>query len=921
MQKFLSKLVSHYILSDTNLSAYTFVLPNIRAGIFLKTEFKNQLNKPAFLPEIISIEDFITQVSGLSKTENISLLFEFYKVYLRNNTPEKTESFDSFSKWAFLLLQDFNDIDKNLKNADEIFNYLIDEKRIEKIFLKGEASEITQNYFDFIEKIGTYYKQLKEALLENKTGYQGLQYKEASNNIHNFITSNRNKRFVLTGFNALNQSEEFIFQELLENGIAEIFWDTDSYYLKAQNLTGKFIYQYKNKWNYYKSHDFLWTDNNLSKPKKITITGASKNVNQIKYVGEILRSSEDRFQNYQNTAIILSDEKLLPVLLNSLPEEVKQVNITMGYALKNIAFSSLFEILFRMHVNKNRIGRNGYFHFSDMDSFLNLSFLKDIIDQEKLKKELKGFIKNNTVLIHRDDISNIIESVSRRKHNLKSFFNDWNKNTEEILKNIDTFIEGLKDSENLKTLETEYLFRFRSIFNELRILNAKYHYINDLNTLYQFYQQILASESMSFRGEPLQGLQVMGMLESRVLDFDNVIITSVNEGIIPEGKKQNSFIPFDIKVKFDLTTYKDKDAIFSYHFFRILQRARKVILTCNTQADEYGLGEQSRFITQLELARATGELPLLEIERNTVNPVVSGKQVELMEIRKNEQSLSKLWSLANDGFSPSTLTSYIRNPIDFYKRKVLNIKDLDSVEEDVAFNTFGTIIHSTLENLYRPYLKKILTEEDVKKMKSLIKEETKKEFLEHFSLLSISSGKNLLSYEVAAKYISKFLDKETEQIRTGKKIRVLELEKQIEIMYQSKLLEHPVKLKGIIDRIDEVDDEIRIIDYKTGKVEPKNLKLDNWDDLILNYDKSKSFQILMYAFLYTSENNVDPNQKPLKGGIVSLKNLKPGLMLFNGKRILKEDLEMFSAQLDLLLKEIFDIHIPFTEKEIKTFKF
>ncbi len=921
MQKFLGKLAEHFISPDIDLSGFTFILPNIRAGVFLKTEFKKRLNTVAFLPEIISIEELIIQISGLSKTDNISLLFEFYKIYLKNNIPEKTESFDAFSKWAFLLIQDFNDIDKNLKDADEIFNYLIDAKRIDKIFLKGNESEITQNYFEFIEKIGIYYKQLSEALLKNKTGYQGLQYKIAYKKINDYIKNNDHQKLVFAGFNALNLSEEKIIQELLDKGLAEIYWDTDSYYFKAQNLTGKFINRYKTQWKYYRDHNFLWTEHNLEKPKNLNVIGASKNVNQIKYVGEILKYSNDQYNNFQNTAIVLADEKLLPVLLNSLPEEVKQANITMGYALKNIAFSSLFELLFKMHLNRNRINRKDYFYFNDVANFLNLTFLKSLIDPVKLKQNLTRFIKNNSVLIHKDEIFNLIDSVTQKVNNLKNFFKDREGQIDEVLEDIDGLIAYLKDEKNLKELETEYLFRFRSIFNEISALNNKYHYISDLNTLYHFYQQILVNENMSFRGEPLQGLQIMGMLESRVLDFKNVIITSVNEGVIPEGKKQNSFIPFDIKVKFDLTTYKDKDAIFSYHFFRILQRADHISLTYNTQADEYGLGEQSRFITQLELSKENGELPYLKIKRNIVSPEVSGKQKELMVIDKNEQAILKLNNIAEKGISPSTLTSYIRNPVDFYKKKVLYIKDLDTIEEDVAFNTFGTIVHNALENLYRPYIGKDLTTKDIKEIRSKTKEEIKNRFLEHFTALSISKGKNFLSFEVAVKYIYKFLEKEAEQINKGKKIKILYLEKPILIQHQPKTFDHPVQLKGIIDRIDEIDDVLRIIDYKTGKVEPKNLKLHNWDQLIVNYDLSKSFQILMYAYLFTKNNHIAPDQTPVEGGIISLKNLRPGLMLFNGRKILKEDIEDFIVQLDILLEEIFNPEVPFTEKEIKEFKF
>ncbi len=921
MHKFLNQLTDHFLESGKNISGITFVLPNIRAGIFLKTSFKERIKGIHFIPEIISIEEFITRLSGLTKSDNLHLLFEFYKVYSHFNRKNDRETFENFAKWAFLLIQDFNDIDKNLKDASEIFNYLIDAKRIEKIFME-EESEITRNYFLFIERISDYYLLFNKNLLAKNTGYQGLQYKKAWENVDSFIKKvKQSNRYIFAGFNALNLAEEKIIQKLLESDIAEIFWDTDSFYLKPQNLTGKFIHQYQNSWKYYTNHDFLWVGSNLTKPKNIKITGAAKNVNQIKYIGEILKQSDDRLNNYHNTAIVLADEKLLPVLLNSLPEEVKQVNITMGYALKNIAFSSFFEFLFRMHINKNRNGLKDMFYFKDVSSLLNLSFLSKLIDQEKLKAEFVYFAKNNTVLIHKEDIIKIIDRISEANDFVKELFEEWNENVSDVLKSIDKLIMTLKDNDELKLLELEYLFRFKNIFNSLSHLNDNYHYISNINALYQFYEQILNQESLSFRGEPLQGLQIMGMLESRALDFDHVIITSVNEGILPEGKKQNSFIPFDIKVKFGLTTYKDKDAIFSYHFFRILQRAKQVVLTYNTEADEYGLGEQSRFITQLELAKQTGELKNLEIIRTIFNPEVPGKNLALYEIKKNDPVIKRLHEIGKKGFSPTVLTSYIRNPIDFYKQHILKIREPDTIEEQVAFNTFGTIIHKSLENLYTPFIKKILTEDDLKSIRAKIKEEVKKQFLEHFSTYSISKGKNYLSVQVAIKYILKFVDLEIDMIKKGKKIRILALEKPVKLEYKPKTLNFSINLKGYIDRIDEVDDTLRIIDYKTGKVEQKDLKIEDWENLITDYKFSKSFQILMYAYLYSKNTAFDPDQNKIESGIFSFKNLKSGFMCFNNSNIQHDELDNFIDQLDLLLKEIFDTEIPFTEKEIKTYKF
>ena len=922
MQSFLSQISQHFIKKEIDLNNHIFILPNKRSGIFLKTNFINQQSKTVLLPQIISIEEFISDISKISVIDNLSLIFEFYTVYLQFNSKNEIEPFEKFSKWAFLLLQDFNDIDKNLINADEVFSYLIDAKRIDKLFLSEKKnSEVTQNYFNFIEKIILYYHGLYKLLKSKKVGYQGLLYREAIDNLKNYNNEINNTKYIFVGFNALNKAEEFIINKFLNNNNAEIYWDCDKYYLKTDNLTGNYINSYKKNWKYYNKHNFNWVFDELNKTKNINIIGASKNINQIKYVGEILNKLEDKKNNYQNTAIVLADEKLLPILLNSLPKQVKNVNITMGYNLKNIALASLFDLLFKLHLNNKKIKQKNTFFFNDFVNFINLPFLHTIIDQPLFNEKINIFINNNTVLINYEEIVEILGQTTKNGLNINFLFNHWGKNIHDILNKLIIFIDILKNDSNLNYIDIEYLFRFNSIFQQLENLENEYEFIDNLKTLYQFYLQILQNENLSFRGEPLQGLQIMGMLESRVLDFDNVIITSVNEGILPAGKKQNSFIPFDIKLRYKLPTYNEKDAIYSYHFYRLIQRANNVFLLYNTQNDDFGLGEQSRFITQLEIAKETKALHNLNISRQIIDPDVSSNFVELQEIVKNDAIIAQLKELANHGFSPSALTSYIRNPIDFYKKRILNINDLNKVEEFVAFNTFGTIIHLTLENLYQPYKGKVLTSNDIKTMKKIVNHEVRSQFNSFFTKESISYGRNYLSFEVAKKYINNLLENESDLILKGKQIRILELEKKVSLEYQIDSLNFPITLKGVIDRIDEVDGVLRIVDYKTGKVLSGDLKITDWDKLSTDFKYSKSFQVLMYAFLYAKSQNIDFENTDIKSGIISFKNLKAGFLSVNSKPIKTDEINNFLQQLNSLILEIFDINIPFFEKEIKQFKY
>ena len=922
MQTFISKVIAQVISQNDDISNITFVLPGKRAGVFLKNELIKQQSKTLFIPQIISIEELIIDISTFSSIDNLPQIFEFYTAYLQINLENEIEPFDSFSKWAFLLIQDFNEIDKNLINANDVFSYLIDAKRIDKLFLsENKDSEITQNYFQFIEKIVLYYNAFYKVLKNKRVGYQGLLYREAVVNLPNYIKNSKTQKFIFAGFNALNKAEEKIISEMLNNNIAEVYWDSDKYYFNKNTITGKFINDYKSNWKYYNKNDFKWVFDNLSTPKNIDLVGTSKNIGQIKYIGEILNKLEDKKNNYQNTAIVLADEKLLPILLNSLPKQVKNVNITMGYNLKNIALASLFELLLKLHLNQKKIQQKNKFFFSDFINFTNLPFLKNIINQQLFNKKISIHVKNNTVIIDYDQIINILDQTTYHGININFLFNYWDKNINDIINYIIEFIDILKNNKDLNYLEKEYLFRFNNIFQQLKYLNIDFEFIDSLNSFYHFYLQILQNETLSFRGEPLQGLQIMGMLESRVLDFENIIITSVNEGILPSGKKQNSFIPYDIKRHFNLPTYKEKDAIYSYHFYRLIQRAKNIFLLYNTQNDDFGTGEQSRFITQLEIAKETNALSNLYISKKLINPIVSSNFIELQEIAKTDSIIEKIKELAVRGLSPSALTSYIRNPMDFYKKRVLNIKDLVEVEESIAYNTFGTIIHNTLENLYSPLKGKILSLNDLKKLKALVNNEVQLQFEKFFTKESTKSGRNYLSFEVAKKYINNLFNYELDLISKGKNIKILELEKEVSYKYFVKSLGFTITLKGIIDRIDEVDGILRIVDYKTGKVASADLKIKDWDKISTDYKYSKSFQVLMYAFLYANSENIDLNNKQIKSGIISFKNLKMGFMGVNNKPIEIDDIDNFLQQLNNLILDIFNKTIPFKEKEIKQFKY
>jgi hypothetical protein len=903
MQTFLSNVIDDILSKEYNISDYTFILPSKRAGVFLKDEIKRKSKEAIIFPKIISIEDFIGELSLLNIIDNTTLLFEFYSVYKNLTQSDYLEDFDTFSKWATIALQDFNEIDRHLVDTKYIFNYLKDINQLEKWSLeKGSETTIIKNYFSFFERLEKYYFDLNNKLLSRQQGYQGLQYRESVENLQNYIENNKDSKLIFIGFNALNKAEEIIIQELLENEIATIYWDADQFYFN-NNQASIFLKKYKTSWKYYQNNSFNWIQENFEEKKNIRIIGTPKNNTQLKYVGELL--TQKGVDNFQNTALVLADESLLPLALNSLPNEVADINITMGYELKNMPVSQLFSSLLKLHVNSKKGELTNLFYYKDVLKVLNQPSIKSIVTVDNIITEI---LKNNYIFI--DDT--ILSKLSSEKDNLLSIlflFTNWEDNANKAIGHCLDLIELLKNRTNT-TLEKEFLFKLKSVFQQIETLNSEFGYIKNIKTLQVFYNQLLSYEKLSFKGEPLSGLQVMGMLETRVLDFETVILTSVNEGILPAGKSENSFIPFDVKKEVGLPTYQEKDAIFSYHFYRLLQRAKNVYLLYNTESDQYGSGEQSRFITQLEINKPE------YIHKSIVSPKIINSKSEQKIVHKNRAILEELEKLAKKGFSPTALTTYVYNPIDFYHQKILGIKESEDVEETVAANTLGTIIHKVLEAFYLPLKGEFLKKEDVIAMQKETAAEVKKYFKNEYKNGDITSGKNLLIYNVAQQFIKNFLKQELHLLEQGKQLKIRELEHKLNATIHVEGIDFPIHLRGEADRIDELDGVIRIVDYKTGKVSQTDLNIKDWQLISSDYKKgSKPFQVLLYAFMYADMHRLNYENEQIESGIISFKNLKAGFMKVNKKAVNNEEMANFMTELKTVLLEIFNPEIPFMEKE------
>ena len=911
---FLEKTAKHLVdnYSD-NLSELCIVLPNKRAGLFLKQHLSKLIDKPIWLPQIIGTEELIEQLSDFEIIDNVAQLFELYEVY--RQSAKEPENFDEFSKWGQILLHDFNEIDRYLVSTTSFFNH-INEARALEIWNLGER-EITNfqlQYLKFWEQLGSLYESFRRHLQKNKIAYQGLAYRIVSEELIENPEEYIEKKIVwdkviFVGFNALNKAEIALISELKKQNKCATLFDADEYYMNdVMQESGLFLRDFKKKDVF---QPFNWISNKFKEEKKkINIYGIPQNIGQAKFISEILNDL-DNSNNYTDTAIVLADENLLIPVLQSVPETIENINVTMGYPLKNTPTNNFFEIYFNTLVNAERYGNKGEltYHYKDLLKLFQLPFSSIVFGKDNCSAVKGQIIKGNWVFINKEKIAWI-----NKKLRIPLLFSySVESALQQCLRYIDFakkhYISYKSGSVRL-TIELEYLFQYAKLFNQMITLTNKYSYIESSKGFYSLYKQILNSYSIELYGEPLKGLQVLGMLETRNIDFKNVILLSTNEGTLPAGKTFNSFIPYDIKKDdtYNLPTHLEKDAVYAYHFYRLLQNARSISIVYNTETSEFGSGEQSRFVTQIQ--HELKEFDNITINKHLVTYPSLGRNSAEIEVQKTEEILDKLKDQLINGISPSALITYINCPLDFYFKYVLGVREADEVEETIDHSTFGTYVHDSLEILYKPFVGKNITIGDLKLMLKKIHKVVVDVFSKEFSDKELKSGKNLLTLNIAQNYITTFVNREIKFVENlNESLFIISLEEGLKSKIQVNGI--PVLLKGKSDRIDAYGNQIRIIDYKTGLVEKNELQLKHMDD-VLNTNKSKAFQLLMYALMYSKTNRL--NEAELTSGIVSFRKLSSGYMSFgiNKNQVIDNEIIVeFEILLIKILKEILDVNISF----------
>lgn len=916
MESFLSRVVSSSLKEGHDQSKICYVLPNQRAGVFLRNELKRKVQTPGFLPEIISIADLINKVSKLEVIDQVTLLFEFYQVYIRILPKQEQDPFQQFSKWATVLLTDFSELDANLIDAHQLFDHLHDLKKLDQWGLDPNSEDsLASNYLRFFGKIKGLYTALEDHLLSMKQVYQGLAYREATRKIEDYLSTKKDIFFVFAGFNALNKAEEVVIQKFLDTKQCSVYWDHDTFYNQTHNQSAVFTNSYRKKWPYYRDHPFLWEQENINSQKKINITGVPKQVSQVKYIATLLEDIQAKGE-LNETALILGNEQLLPVVLNSLPLSISEANITMGYELNQVPMASFFRTFFLMHINRQQRKQPDFF-YKDIELLLQQSVFRSFLIQHPRLKEFidRKLYTENHLFLESTELKKLSDSHPKEGELIKSMFLYPSGDVKSMITSCLELIKFFKDQSNGQLLMNEHIYQFYLIFQELQQLNANYGSLEDLESLFQFYITILSRQKINFQGEPLKGLQIMGLLETRSLDFKHLIICSVNEGHLPSQGKGNSFLPSDIKMNYQLPGYYEKEAIFAYHFFRLLHRCETAHLIYNNVTDDFGGGEPSRFIKQLQTAKSLGLLDKVTIEQQSILLQIPNRLESPLIIEKNAVVLEQLTRLSQKGFSPTSLSMFVRDPIMFYKRYVLGIKETEGVEEHLAANTFGTIVHDSLENLYRDHIGKELSLDVLSTINKKIRGQVNKHYEKHYGPVEKATGRNYLSLEIAFQFVSNFVQQEIKNLKEGHRIRIIDLEKKVSSKIPLNGLREPVILKGFIDRIDEFDGQLRIVDYKTGKVQQHDLNYKDDDELFNDHRLSKAFQVLCYAYLYHNSLPDTRQHQAIESGIISFKNLGKGFMKVNNRSINRDEILSFESGLKQLLSNLFDGNQPFLEPE------
>ena len=903
IEKISDYITTHYDLTKDNI---TIVFPNKRAALQLRNRLVETIKTSFWVPQILSIQQAMEEWSGLQLIDNIEVIFEIIKMN------------QEFFGYAAQMAKDFDEIDQYDVDAAKLFANLRDVKVIDEWKLNLENS-VESNYLKFFSSLITYYNSLRATLLKNGQGYYGLiTRKIASYDDDTLRKCTQGKKTIFAGFNALTTTEENIVVRMVESGNAVMLWDLDKYYFEDEKqeaglFARKFFQKHPNI-----EKNFI-DDSFLTQEKEINIISVSGNAVQTNALSINLTrdkkdkedkvDKEDKEDNKdERSVIVLADESLLVPVLNSIPEKCGNIHVTMGYPFDKTIVYHFVEQFFRyqntLSGDDNRLYLWTFLRFCNSD-FIKLIF--NGLEYDKLNSWLMTMAKNSVYYINKSDFK-IFSDNTELFEFLSITTKKWSDAKE--------FLNAIKDILliSITKLDKDNVFAKNQIsvagriVNRLEMLLNKYSDYIHIIDLQSLYAQVAAQMSINLQSKS-GGLEVMGLLETRNLDFDVIHFLSVNEGILPQNKSNNSLIPFDIRKNFGLPTYNQQQAVYAYHFYRLLQNARKINLYYNNIADLTGMGEPSRFIRQLQYEYKKRN-KVAKIQRWQYKSPSINEIHDKIEVTKTDEILGKIHKL-----SPTSISRYVKCPLQFFWKNIENIED-NSLDEEIQVNVVGKIIHGTLDNLYKLFGHEVVTlsrfDAVVKKHYDECYDKSLKD--NGFNDGLPNTGFNYLNQTVIDNMLQSFIKKEREFLAGGHVFSVINTETELskDIEYQG----HRLLLHGYADRIDEVDGTIRVIDYKTGSVSPSSAKIGAKVSGIKEMT-DKAIQLLVYKYLYLHENpEVEPEH--IRPGIIGFRKLSHGIFnldIDKSHNLSTSFTKACDDYFDDYLGELFNKDIPFAQTE------
>ena len=931
---FLEEIIEDLVKDQVEWNTTTLVFPNKRAGLFFRKYLQIHIEDSIVSPAIYSLEEFVLSFSDSVLSDQLSLVFDLFEVYKKINP--RAESFDRFYYWGEMLLRDFEDIDQHLVDPKQLFKGVHDQKELEENFrfLDPEHIKVIQSFWSsFLPKASNQqiqflrlwevlhkvYEEFNQKLKSRDEGYKGMLYREVLSFLDLKVKRWEGGRLVFAGFNALTRVEEEIIKFFVREEEADLFWDYDDYYLDDQlQEAGNFLRKYREDQILGRSFSKQPVDNFNRQEKEFKAIGVPLKIGQTKVTGNLITEESGLID--EKTVVVMADEGMLFPLLNSIPPVVNDINVTMGFPLRHTPLYSLLQAVLELQQNIRPVkDGSAYFYYRHVLSVLRHPYIieeygepvKQIAD--RIEKFNKVYVSNVWLKEYDPFFEQIFIPIDNEK--LPAY-------VESILLRI---VDHDADS-----LEKEYIFHFLKQLRRLSDLLQDRGLKLEMEVFLKLFRQIMQNLRLPFSGEPLKGLQVMGILETRNLDFDNVIVLSMNEGSWPLENRSSSFIPFNIRKAFELPTYDQQEGIYAYLFYRLLQRCKRAWFLYNTEEDFNLRGEVSRYIRQLDLESGYKvEHQLLNMPVNIVPavPITIQKSVEVMEGLAH-------YTLGVENpkrLTPSALNIYLDCRLKFYFRYIAKLYEPEEVKEEIDPGSFGNILHLTMELLYGNFTEEKghnhVSVSDVEELRKQLPEIVEQAFRKHYGLISEQDfkfeGRNIIARSIILKFANAILDKDMAYapfdvigLEAGER-EGFALELQID-------LKTTVALKGIIDRVDLKNETVRVIDYKTGRDEKKAEDLHSLFDRDDKKRNKAAMQVLYYALMF--HRSYPEMNYPITPGIFNSRELFSDafdvkLKMLNDKGRYSQVwdarplLSEFESELSGLLREIFDPRVSFDQTD------